>query len=276
MAPEATGKGARPNRAPWRALRETLTFFLCFLFGGIWFLICSALGILWLLLAPGNRQTLYVYGRVFCRSLVRLMGWDIAVENRERLEQCRPCVIVANHQSFADVVTFGSIFPKRTVSAGKREIARIPVFGWFYRLSGNLIIDRDHARSAFASLESAARTVREEDLSVWFMPEGHRNPGPELLPFKSGAFRLAISAGVPVLPVVAGPLAQICDMKRRLARPGALPVRILEPVATQGLAPRDLPALMARVRASMQQALDELSSGVPADSGRRPGEPSLR
>ncbi len=277
MALEASDRGVLRTPGPARRLRERLTFYLVFLFGGVWFLLCSAAGIVWLLLRPGNRQTLYVYGRVFCRGLVRMMRWDIAVENRERLEQCRPCVIVANHQSFADVVTFGSIFPRRTVSAGKREIGRIPVFGWFYRLSGNLIIDRDHARSAFASLESAARTVREEDLSVWFMPEGHRNPGPELLPFKSGAFRLAISAGVPVLPVVAGPLAEICDMKRRLARPGALPVRVLEPVETRGLAPRDLPELMARVRTTMQAALDDLASGAPApDSERRPGAPSLR
>jgi 1-acyl-sn-glycerol-3-phosphate acyltransferase len=265
----ARGVGRTPGAA--RRVREKVTFYFVFLFGGIWFLLCSAAGIVWLLLRPGNRQTLYVYGRVFCRGLVRMAQWEVAVANRERLEQCRPCVIVANHQSFADVVTFGSIFPRRTVSAGKREIGRIPVFGWFYRLSGNLIIDRDHARSAFASLESAARTVREEDLSVWFMPEGHRNPGPELLPFKSGAFRLAISAGVPVLPVVAGPLARICDMKRRLARPGVLPVRVLEPVETKGLAPRDLPELMARVRAGMQAALDELSAAAPqSDPGDAP------
>jgi 1-acyl-sn-glycerol-3-phosphate acyltransferase len=243
-----------------RTLREKLTFYLCFLLGGLWFLLCSALGVLWLLLRPRNRQTLYVFGRVFCRGLVRLMGWDIAVENRERLESSRPCVIVANHQSFADVVTFGSIFPKRTVSAGKREIGRIPVFGWFYRLSGNLIIDRDHARSALHSLEDAARIVRKERLSVWFMPEGHRNAGPQLLPFKSGAFRLAISAGVPVLPIVAGPLTGIVDMRRRRARSGRLPVRILAPVPTGGLTPRDLPDLVARVRASMQETLDELGA----------------
>lgn len=242
-----------------RALRETLAFYLGFLVGGLWFVLCSAGGIVWLLFRPGNRQTLYVYGRVFCRGVVRMMGWDIAVENRERLEQCRPCVIVANHQSFADVVTFGSIFPRATVSAGKREIGRIPVFGWFYRLSGNLIIDRDHARSAFQSLEGAARTVREERLSVWFMPEGHRNPGRQLLPFKSGAFRLAISAGVPVLPIVAGPLSAICDMHRRRARRGRLPVRILPAVPTEGLTPRDLPDLVARVRANMQEAVDALN-----------------
>ena len=169
---------------------ERATFYAGFLIGGLWFLLCSALGIVWLLLAPRNRQTLFMYGRVFCRGLVRLMGWRIEVANRETLDSARPCVIVGNHQSFLDVVTFGSIFPERTVSAGKREIGRIPVFGWFYRLSGNLVIDRGNPRGTRDSLEEAARTIREEGLSVWFMPEGHRNTGRELLAFKSGAFRL--------------------------------------------------------------------------------------
>jgi 1-acyl-sn-glycerol-3-phosphate acyltransferase len=214
--------------------------------------------VVWLLARPGNRQTLYVYGRVFCRGLVRLMRWDVVVDNRELVDRTRPCVIVANHQSFADVVTFGSIFPRRTVSAGKREIGRIPVFGWFYRLSGNLIIDREHARAAHDSLAAAARTMQQENLTVWFMPEGHRNPGPQLLPFKSGAFRLALAAGVPVLPIVAAPLTRIVDMRRRLARPGRLDVRVLDPVSTEGLQSRDLPELAERVRAAMQSAIDEL------------------
>jgi len=239
-------------------LRERLAFYLGFLAGGIWFLFCSAAGIVWLLARPGNRQTLYVFGRVFCRAVVGMMRWDIRVESRERLEACRPCVLVANHQSFLDVITFGSIFPRRTVSAGKREIGRIPIFGWFYRLSGNLVIDRGHARQAFHSLEKAAAVLRDELVSVWFMPEGHRNRGPELLPFKTGAFRLALSAGTPVLPLVAEPIGTIVDPGARRARPGRLRVRVLDPVPTSGLAPSDLPALVARVRGAMQRDLDAL------------------
>lgn len=241
-----------------KTLVERLSFLLGFLFGGLWFLVCSALGILWLLVRPHNRQTLYMFGKVFCRSLVRVMGWRVDVQNRARLEQLRPCVIVGNHQSFMDVVTFGSIFPRRTVSAGKREIGRIPIFGWFYRLSGNLVIDRVHARSALHSLEEAGRVLREESVSVWFMPEGHRNQGPELLPFKTGAFRLAIAANVPVLPVVAEPLTAIVDTRRHLARPGVLRVRVLDPISTEGMTNRDLPDLVALTRSRMQNTVDSL------------------
>ena len=241
-----------------RRLGERVAYLLGCAVGGTWFLLCSFIGTLWLLAAPGNRQTLYWYGRVFCRGLVAMMGWRIEPDHPERLRALRPCVFVGNHQSFLDVVTFGSIFPPRTVSAGKREIGRIPIFGWFYRLSGNLIIDRDHARSALASLEAAARAMREEKIAVWFMPEGHRNHAATLLPFKSGAFRLAVAAQAPIVPVVAEPLEAIADTNEKRARPGRLRVRVLESVPTEGLTSADVPALAARVRERMQVAIDEL------------------
>ena len=241
-----------------RRFGERLAYYVGFLVGGIWFLVCSALGVIWLLLRPHNRQTLYVYGQVFCRGLVSLMGWRIDVANRQRLDSARPCVFVANHQSFLDVVTFGSIFPKRTVSAGKREIGKIPIFGWFYRLSGNLVIDRSDPRGARDSLERAAQTIRDERVSVWFMPEGHRNRAAELLPFKTGAFRLALAAGVPIVPIVAEPLAIIADTENRLARPGALRMTVLEPIPADSGSTRAVAELAALTRSRMQEALDDL------------------
>lgn len=244
-----------------KRFRERLAYHAGFLVGGLWFLLCSALGTLWLLLVPRNRQTLYMYGRVFCRGLTNLMGWRIDVANRERLDSARPCVFVANHQSFLDVVTFGSIFPQRTVSAGKREIGRIPIFGWFYRLSGNLVLDRANPRDARDSLDAAARTIRGENVSVWFMPEGHRNQGRELLPFKSGAFRLAIAAGVPIVPIVAEPLDVIADTKERRARRGVLRISVLEPIPTDPAPPGTLAELVPAARARMQDELDRLRGG---------------
>lgn len=241
-----------------KLIKERLAYYTGFLVGGLWFLACSALGVLWLLVAPRNRQTLYMFGLVFCRGLARLMGWRMEVANRERLDAARPCVFIANHQSFLDVVTFGSIFPKRTVSAGKREIGRIPIFGWFYGLSGNLVLDRDNPRDARGSLDEAARTIRGENVSVWFMPEGHRNQGRELLPFKSGAFRLALAAGVPIVPVVAEPVGVIADTTRHLARPGAVRITVLEPISTDPPPSGTLAELVASTRARMQDELDRL------------------
>jgi 1-acyl-sn-glycerol-3-phosphate acyltransferase len=251
-----------------RALKERFLYYGGFLLGGFWFFACSAAGIVWLLFRPGNRQTIYVFSRVFCRTLARWMGWRIEVEHRERLEENRPCVLISNHQSFLDLVTFGSIVTEKTVAAGKKEIARIPIFGWFFRVSGNLLIDRGDHREAMRSLAQAARILREEAVSVWFTPEGHRNTKPRLLPFKMGAFRLAVAAGVPLVPVVAEPLSAVADTEHHLARPGVLRMKVLEPISTEKATPQDAPALARLAQERMQTAFDELAGTRGASSER--------
>ena len=98
--------------------------------------------------------------------------------------------------------------------------------------------------------------MRKEDLSVWFMPEGHRNSGARLLPFKSGAFRLAIAAGVPIVPVVAAPLVAICDM--RAGAPGRDGFPCASSPRRDGRPRREGPSRAGRARApEMQAALVE-------------------
>jgi 1-acyl-sn-glycerol-3-phosphate acyltransferase len=241
-----------------KALKEHFLFFGGFLLGGVWFFLCSAAGIVWLLFRPGNRQTIYVFSRVFCRTLARWMGWRIELEHPERLVQNRPCVVVSNHQSFIDVVTFGAIVTEGMVAAGKKEIGRIPIFGWFFRISGNLLIDRGDHRGAMRSLEQAGQILRDERVSVWFTPEGHRNTKARLLPFKMGAFRLAAAAGVPIVPVVAERLTAVVDTARHRARPGTLRMKVLAPIATSGATAADVPALARKAQEQMQAAFDEL------------------
>jgi len=150
--------------------------------------------------------------------------------NARRLSASRPCVFVSNHQSIMDLLVFGAVVPRRTVAVGKQELSKIPLFGWFFRASGNLVIERGNPEAAREMLAAAGRRLKEEGLSVWFMPEGHRNAGGELLPFKTGAFRLAAAAGVPVVPVVAGPLQAIVDTRRMRTRRGRLALSVLDPV----------------------------------------------
>ena len=239
-------------------LREQAAFYLGFLAGGIWLFACSILGLLVLLVAPRNRNLVFLFARVVCGSIVRMMGWRIQVTPRDRLDVVRPCVFVANHQSIMDVLTFGAIVPRRTVAVGKREIGAIPLFGWFFRASGNLVIERGNSEDAKRMLAEAAARLNEERISVWFMPEGHRNKGDELLPFKTGAFRLAAAARVPVVPVVSAPITAIVDTRRRRARPGTLPMSVLAPVSADGAGEEELAALAVSVREAMQRELDSL------------------
>ncbi len=227
----------------------------------LWLLVCSAAGLLALLLTGGSRDTVFYFARIFCGGIVRLMGWKIDVD-AAKLERSRPCVFVGNHQSIMDVLVLGSVVPRRTVAVAKRELTKIPLFGWFFVRSGNLVIDRGNSDAARRMLSLAAQRLRDERLSVWFMPEGHRQAGPHLLPFKTGAFRLAGAAGVPIVPVVVAPLASIVDTRRHLSRPGRLAITVLDPVAMRpSSSEEEIAACAAAVRETMQGELTRLGRG---------------
>ena len=253
-----------------KMLRERAGFYLGFVAGGIWFFFCSAAGLLGLLLSGGSRLFVFYFARTFCGGIVRLMGWRILVEHRERLYATRPCVFVGNHQSIMDLLTYGAIVPKSVVAVGKKEIGRIPLFGWFFRYSGNLVIERGNSEDASRLLADAARRLKDESVSVFFMPEGHRSKTDDLLPFKTGAFRLAAAAGVPVVPVVAEPLVAIVDTAGRRARRGAYRFRVLDPAPCPGGSDEEIVAATAAVRARMQLAFDDLRRTAGSGSNARP------
>ncbi|HEU4385935.1 MAG TPA: lysophospholipid acyltransferase family protein, partial [Anaeromyxobacteraceae bacterium] len=110
-----------------------------------------------------------------------------------------PFVAVANHQSFLDVFMLARL-PWEMKWVAKEELFRIPWLGWMFRLSGDIPVRRGDHESGQAVL-AAARHYLDRGMSVMFFPEGTRSRDGHLQAFKIGAFRLAVEAGVPVLPV---------------------------------------------------------------------------
>lgn len=245
-------------------MRERFGFYAGFAAGLAWLVICSAIGFARLAFGPKDSSATTFYARLFCARLARAVGWSIEVDRPRALEDRRPCVFVSNHQSILDVIVFGAIVPSRTVALGKKEVGRIPLFGWFFRAAGNLIVDRGNTAQTGAALDRAGDIVRNEGISVWIMPEGHRNDGATLLPFKTGAFRLAAAAGVPVIPIVAEPLAAVVNTRTRRTRPGVLRIRVLDPVPPPAADPESIAAAAGETRSRMQEVLDDLRRDAPA------------
>ena len=118
----------------------------------------------------------------------------------ERITQPRrPYVVVSNHESFVDILLLCNL-PMEMKWLSKVEILRIPVLGWLMRIAGDIALDRASRESAGRAMEQARRTLKNR-VSVMIFPEGTRSTDEDLLPFKDGAFRLAIKAGVPILPL---------------------------------------------------------------------------
>ncbi|KAF2758941.1 acyltransferase-domain-containing protein, partial [Pseudovirgaria hyperparasitica] len=158
-------------------------------------------------------------------------------------------VILGNHQTSLDVLMLGCIFPKYCSVTAKKSLKLVPFLGWFMALSKTVFIDRANSTSARATFNSAATTMRSTRQSVYIFPEGTRSYAstPTLLPFKKGAFHLAVQAQVPIVPVVVANYAHILDSKRKIFKGGVIPVVVLEPVKTKGLTAEDVDSLVVKV-----------------------------
>lgn len=133
-------------------------------------------------------------------------------------------------------------------------------------LSKTVFIDRGNRTNATAALDGAARTITEDRQSVYLFPEGTRSHTlkPELLPFKKGAFHLAIKAQVPIVPIVVANYSNVLHVKSKVFRAGRVPVQVLEPVPTKGLRPEDVDVLVTQVREKMLAELVQLTETARA------------
>ncbi len=168
----------------------------------------------------------------------------------------RPYVVVSNHESFVDILLISHL-PTEMKWMSKIEILRIPLVGWMMRLARDIPLERGDAESIAKAME-ASRERLSTNVSVMIFPEGTRSKTGELRPFKTGAFRLAIEAQAPILPLaVYGTRDALRKHDWRLGNAEA-EVRVLEPISTEGLTMDDVQALSDQVRDVIVAARDDL------------------
>ncbi|MCM2680398.1 lysophospholipid acyltransferase family protein [Echinimonas agarilytica] len=158
----------------------------------------------------------------------RWYGFKFDVRGEHHLDDIGPCVLVCNHQNTLDLVVAPKPLRRGTVSIGKKSLKWIPVFGLFYWITGNIMIDRKNSNKAADTLNQAAEEMMTKKLSVWMFPEGTRSYGRGLLPFKTGAFRLAKQVGVPIVPVCVSDTHELVNLNRW--NNGVVPIEVLPPV----------------------------------------------
>lgn len=180
----------------------------------------------------------------------------------------QPYVVVSNHESFADILLISHL-PWEMKWLSKAAFFRIPVVGWMMGLVGDIPVHRGDSRSAAKAMLACRERLRL-GVSVMIFPEGTRSMKPDLLPFKDGAFRLAIDEQLPILPLaLAGTRTALPKTGFVMGRADA-EVRILEPIQTTGLRVADVPVLKERVQRAILKAREELQ-GELAATGRTVG-----
>ena len=149
----------------------------------------------------GRHDGFHWISRTYSRIVLKIFGIRVATQGAEHLQPGRSYVYVANHASYFDIPAVVHGVPDRIHIVYKKELERIPFFGWGLKFGRTYIaVDRGRGTEAAKSLEAAIQKIRS-GASVLLFAEGTRTKDGKLQPFKRGAFNLAVKAGVPVVPV---------------------------------------------------------------------------
>lgn len=195
-------------------------------------------------------------------DLLRKVGAKVDVEGAEHCRTDELYVIVSNHQSLYDIPSLFVGLNKSFRMVAKKELFNVPMWGAAMRAAGFVAIDRAKGDEAREALTKAAQRMHVNNLSIWVAPEGTRSKTGQLGPFKRGAFHLAKSAGVKILPVTINHTRDILPAKSVSFRFGVRVKLTVHPaVELAHVEPKDMKALSERVRNTIASALDRLDEG---------------
>ncbi|XP_041568685.2 1-acyl-sn-glycerol-3-phosphate acyltransferase alpha [Taeniopygia guttata] len=204
--------------------------------------------------------------RGLMQHVKRLYGIRMEVRGAQHFPPRQPYVVVSNHQSSLDLMGMMEVLPDRCVPIAKRELLYMGAVGVVCWLGGIIFIDRKRTHDAISVMAEAAHTMLSQDVRVWVFPEGTRNHSGSMLPFKRGAFHLAVQAQVPVVPIVISSYQHFYSKRERRFTPGHCVIQVLPPLPTSGLGPAEVPALTERVRGAMLRTFERLSAELRPQS----------
>lgn len=162
-------------------------------------LISSILGIIFSFQPSYNLY--FKLSKYFSGGILWLSSIKLNVTGLKNFSPNGTYVFVSNHTSQFDIVALQKSIPNRMAMIFKKELAKIPLFGWQLYLGPYVMIDRKNMESAMKSIEEAKIKMEKKNISIVVFAEGTRSKTGEVQPFKRGAFRLATKVGYPIVPV---------------------------------------------------------------------------
>lgn len=214
-------------------------------------LICSIFGLIFIYI--DRSFTLYHYlAKVFPLGILIITGVRVKITGLENIDRKAVYVFASNHSSQIDITALQWGVPNRLSMIFKKELAKIPFFGWQLYLGPYVVVDRKDPQAAMKSLEKAKNMMNKKKISVLVFPEGTRSKTGEIQQFKRGAFYLAAHSGYPIVPITINGTEKIMPKGTFKLKRGTVYLHFDKPIRTDNIKTKqDELALMEKVREIM-------------------------
>jgi 1-acyl-sn-glycerol-3-phosphate acyltransferase len=237
------------RRSPFRNFFDSVCSFL--FFDPLIYLYTVFMGTLSLLSSLLDRDgtVQHWFARTWSWMILKTIFSPVEVIGRENIPS-EPAVYAANHSSAIDIPLVYTNLPMQFRIMAKIELFRYPFMGWHLTRSGQIPIDEKELN--LAGVKKAVRTLKD-GMSLMVFPEGGRTPDGEVKKFHSGAFFMAIKAGVPVVPMAIVGAYEVLKMNTYVIHSGRLQLVIGKPIPTTAYTSRDMEALAEKVKAAIEE-----------------------
>lgn len=251
---EMNDKNAKSSTRPGPRIIGKLLFAWSWIVAGALLLIFAP-PILLIGTLCGRQDWIYWWTNWGARNWLRLTGVKVKVTGREHLDPHQAYVFVANHQSYLDAGPLFAFTGRRVGAIAKKELLKAPILGYGMGFVNVIAIDRSNRERAVETLKMATDRLRS-GISFVVCPEGTRAKPGEMLPFKKGAFHMAVQAGVPIVPIALKNADNLMGRGTGEAWPGTIEMIMMPPVDTSSVkTDDDLDELVAKVQGIIMKEL---------------------
>jgi len=218
----------------------------------LWYFYTIVMAVLSLALWPFDRtgELQHWCARWWCRLVAWTIFARIHVHGVQHVRRGRPYVYMANHASLIDTPALFAYLPHQFRIMAKKSLFNVPFMGWHLRTAGHFPIDHGNPRKTATSLRRVIEGVKA-GRSLAVFPEGRRTEDGQLQAFEPGAFKIALRAGVPIVPVTIRGTFAMLPRTSLAPRPGRVDVIISEPIDTAAYTEKTLKDLIERTRAAI-------------------------
>lgn len=223
-----------------------------------WGVVATAMAVLYTaLLAPlaalggalGQPEVAAAVGHLWGRLIIHTAGIKVELEGLENIQNLSSFVLISNHQSMFDIMALLAYFPRPVRFVAKKELLKIPVFGYALKHGGHIVIDR---QSGGYEVRKAVE-VAKAGVCIVFFAEGHRFSDNQIHRFNPGAAWLALMTGLPCVPMAISGSAAFMPRGAKTVVPGK-PMRMSlgAPIPTAGLQASDRNKLTRQLEQSVR------------------------